>query len=248
MSEKKAGATFADRRGKAEKQRRTFANESSVGNADVIVPKADSSRVPGQNYWVLSYAAPENSRIKCRTVCVKNSGSFATEEQANRQAEIIRNEDPRFDVHVVNMYEMGAVPMPEDIRPLVRKEYTDRFLTRIMGGLQESTKQARKELDERVERDKQKAEAELRKRYGPDYVPATANKTVKEYEKLNLERDDKADSMRFTQRELMEAFSSYMQSTPGKINPDAAGEFMRFIEAKKLGDEAAERSERDVSN
>jgi hypothetical protein len=130
------------------------------------------------------------------------------------------------------MYTWGTIPVPEDLKPFIEKEYTDKFLTRVMKGQQESLMQSKKEMEERMARDRAKAEEEVRKKYGPDYVMAKKSDVVKEYEKESLEREERAEKMKFTQRDLVDSFAKYIQ-TSGKIDPEVAGDFMRFIEAKK---------------
>jgi hypothetical protein len=151
MSSKK-GATIADKLAKAKKsdeseyvsRRRTFAVDPLASAGQVILPKPYTHKVPNQNYWVLVYAAPEGARVRAKKVLVNCCGAFNTQEEAERQAEIIRNEDNRFDVNVCAMYEPGPVPMSEDVKPLVRKQYVEKYLTTAMSGLQESLAQQKK--------------------------------------------------------------------------------------------------------
>ena len=234
----KKAPTFADRYAKDKKRVHATtagALASSQNGDDFLLPKDDVARVPGQNYLVFSYAAPENSRLRCNKVAVKFSGAFDTLENAQAHAKKINAEDTRLDVHICKMYTWGTIPMPEDVKPFVEKEYTDKFLTRVMKGQQETLLQSKKEMEERMAKDRAKAEEEVRKKYGPDYVMAKKNDTVMEYERETMEREEKADKMKFTQRELVDSFSKYIQSN-GKIDPEIAGDFMRFLEAKKAAE------------
>jgi hypothetical protein len=128
MSHHKA-PTFDDRYGGGKARR--YASEPTIGSSDVdfVMPQPDKARVPGQNFFVFSYAAPEGARVRCRNIAIKPSGMFNTLIEAQKHAQIIRDEDPRFDVHVI---ELGwvVIPIPEDVKPLIHKEYTDkvRFL------------------------------------------------------------------------------------------------------------------------
>ena len=239
MSSGKKAPTFADRYNKDKKRVHATtagALASSQNGDDFLLPKDDVARVPGQNYLVFSYAAPEGSRLRCNKVAVKFSGVFDTEEHAREHAKIINAEDTRLDVHICRMYTWGTIPMPEDIKPFIEKEYTDKFLTRVMKGQQESLMQSKKEMEERMARDRAKAEEEVRKKYGPDYVMAKKSDTVREYEKESMEREERAEKMKFTQRDLMDSFAKYIQASGGKIDPEVAGDFMRFIEAKKAAE------------
>jgi hypothetical protein len=227
--------TYADRYGDGSGAKaRRYATMPDIGTPDVdfVMPHSDKTRIPGQNFFVFSYAAPEGARVKCKTIAIKPSGMFNTLEEANRHAQIIRDEDPRFDVHVI---EPGwvSIPIPADVAPLIHKEYTDKFMTRVMKGQQQALMQSKKEMDERVARDRAKAEAELRKKYGPDYVMPKKSEQVKEYEAKQEERTERTAGMKFSQQELVEGFAKFIVANK-TIKPDAAGEFLRFIEASKI--------------
>jgi hypothetical protein len=176
--------------------------------------------------------------VRCKKIAIKVSGAFATEADADKAAEIIRNEDPRFDVSTFLLYEWGTVPISEDVKPMIRKEYTNKYMTKVMSGLQASLMQSRKEMDDRIARDRAKSEMEMRKKLGPDYVAAAQKpEKVKEYEEETLKRDEQAKDMTFTQRDLIESFAKYMSggcSGGAKIEPNAAGNFIRFMEAQKI--------------
>jgi hypothetical protein len=152
MSSKK-GATFADKLDKAKKsedseyvsRRRTFAVDPLATAGNIILPKPYTHKVPNQNFWVLVYAAPEGARVRAKKVLVNCCGAFNIQEEAESQAKNIRDEDNRFDVHVCAMYEYGPVPMSEDVKPLVRKQYIEKYLTTAMSGLQGSLAQQKKE-------------------------------------------------------------------------------------------------------
>jgi hypothetical protein len=242
MAQSKA-PTFDDRYGDGKTRARRYAAEPAISSPDVdfVMPQPDKKRVPGQNFFVFSYAAPEGARVRCKNIAIKPSGMFNTAEEANDHARIIRDEDPRFDVHVI---EPGwvTIPIPEDVKPLIHKEYTDKFMTRVMKGQQQSLMQSKKEMDERVARDRAKAEAELRKKYGPDYVMPKKSEQVKKYEEEQETRTERTEGMKFTQRELVENFAKFIVANK-TIKPEAAGEFMRFIEASKIAANAPEGSD-----
>lgn len=239
-----ATTTFEDRYGKGKKQGkgRRFATEPHVADsdADFVMPQPDRLRVATQNYQVISCVAPEGTRVKCKNVAIKFGPCFQTLEEAQSHAQKIRDEDPRFDVDVIEMYNWIAVPKSPDVAPFVHKEYTSKFLTSIIKGQEQSLAQSKKEMDDRVARDRAKAEAEMRKKYGPDYVMKTKSDVVKEYEKEKEEHDQKTEGMNFTQRELTEMFAKFIVTARGDIKPQAAGDFMRFIEAHKMAQNAPE--------
>lgn len=223
--------TFADRRRFAKD---TVAGENVGVDKEFILPRPDVNRVPGQNWYVLTYCAPEGSPVRCRDIAVKVSGCCNTPEEANKIAEIIRNEDDRFDVWVVGMYNWIKVPIPDEVKSSMQVEYPDKMLTRIMRGQQKATTQQRKEMEERMARDRAKAEAAMRKKMGADYKMPEKAEVVKQYEHENLEREERAETMNFSQRDLIEGFAKFISSAPGAMDPRAAGEFLRFMEAKKM--------------
>jgi len=118
------------------------------GKVTHIMPAGDIRRVPGQNYMVLSYATPDGTtKVRSpRGMVMKFSGAFSDEKKAGEHAQDIRNEDPRFDVFVVDMYKWGMVPLPEEEKPFVTRKYADEMLTRIVSGLQTSMEQGKREM------------------------------------------------------------------------------------------------------
>lgn len=238
-----AGATFDDRYGKGKKggkgRGRRFATEPHIDSPDVdfVMPAPDKTRVATQNYQVISVCAPEGTRVKCRNVAVKFSPCFQTLEEAEKHAKIIRDEDPRFDVDVIEMYNWISLPKSADVSAFVHKEYTSKFLTNVISGQQQAMAQSKKELDERVARDRAKAEAELRKKYGPDYVMKTKSDAVKQYEEEQTEREATAASMNFSQHDLMGGLAEFIVANKS-IDPKIAGQFLQFMEAKKAVESA----------
>jgi len=121
---------------------------TAQGKVTHIMPTGDIRRVPGQNFLVFSYATPDGAtKVRSpRGMVMKFSGAFPDEKRAGEHAELIRNEDPRFDVFVIDMYKWGMVPLPEDEKPFVTRRYADEMLTRIVSGLQNSMEQGKKEM------------------------------------------------------------------------------------------------------
>lgn len=228
--------TFADRYKSKKKLRNDAAAIAS--EVPVVLPVPDKLRVPGQNFWVLSYAAPEGAKAGCKTIAIKCSGCFENEQDANKHAEKIRNADNRFDVHVVNMYEFGSVPIPADVAVHIRKQYTDKYLTKIMEGQQKSWAQSKKEIDERVARERKAAEDAMRKKYGPDYKLPEKSEDVKEYEKKVAETSEYS----YSQDDIVDSFAKFLTSNPNEINPDSAARFMQFLTAKKTCETSTEEA------
>lgn len=91
-------------------------------------------------------------------------------------------------------------------------------------------------MEERMAADRAKAEAQMREKYGPDYVMPEPSKVIREYEDEKMKREEATKNMQFSQREMLESFAAFAMSDQykGKIDPEAMGNFMRFIEAKKI--------------
>lgn len=248
MSTSSSAPTFADKFKKGA-QRRSYVSSDAgaIANAgpdaQFVIPQRDPPelRVSGQNWFVLSYAAPEGAKVRSKKVAIKVSGCFDTEGQAEAHAEKVRNADTRLEVHVCEMYSWGTVPMPTDVKQFIRKNYTDKFLDGVMRAQEQAFVQSRKEIDARMRRDKENAERELRKKYGDDYVMSSKPESVKEYEAEQAQRQAEAAKMQFTQAELMDSMTTYIQKC-GTIDPAAAGDFLRFLEAKKMAEADAASS------
>jgi hypothetical protein len=212
---------------------RVFATPNrEVKDSIPIVPFTDTIKVPNQNFFVLSYAAPEGARVKAKKIAIKVSGAFNTQKEAEEHAEKIRNSNNKFDVYVCNMYEWGTVPIPDDVKPFINKNYTDEYLTRVLRGQEESMKQSKKEMQERMARDRAKAEEEVKKAYGPNYVMPKKADITAEYEKESLKAEVKNTDINYSHRELLESFASFIQ-TSKKMDPEVVKEFIGFMQAKK---------------
>lgn len=241
--------TFDKRYGKDNGRGRRYAADPHIGtaNVDFVLPQPDKKRIPNQNFQVISFVAPEGTRVRCKNFAMKPGPTFATEAEANRHAEIIRDEDPRFDVEVIDLYNWMVVPKPEEAKPFTRKQYTDKYMTSVMKGQQQALMQSKKEMDDRVARDRAKAEEELRKKYGPDYVMKKKSDAVNEYENKREERNESVDGMTFTQRDLVNTIARFIVATKS-IKPEIAGELLRFMEADKATQAFAEKSDACHSN
>jgi hypothetical protein len=230
----------------------TVATGSLVGSAaggttTHIMPGDDVRRVPGQNFLVLSYATPDGTTkvVSPNGMVQKYSGAFATEKDAEAHAQAIRNEDPRFDVFVVDMYKWGFVPLPQDEKPFIRKQYADQMLTRIVGGLQQSMEQGKKEMDERKARDRAKAEAAMQKVKGKDYKMPEKSKLQLEYEeraRQAREEEERAakegnreSNISYAEKDLVEIVMAYCVERCGTVVDSGTGaDMMKFIIAKSI--------------
>lgn len=245
--------TFADRFGaqnpaadtsatsKRERVVSVDATSSQGANTVYTMDKESKNKVGGQRFAVIKFAGPVNARVRAKAVFLGVYGCFDTMEEADKQAALVRKEDDRFDVSVVAMYILGQVPPSKDMEPLIRKKYEDKMFNRIMTGQQDSIQQSKREMDDRIAKDRAEAEAKMRKQYGADYVPITKPDSVKQYEAESVDRAERVEKMSFSQKDIIESFAKFIQGTkdqPGAIDPRAAGEFMRFLEARKGAESA----------
>jgi len=209
-----------------------------------IIPTGDTRKVDGQRYLVLSYATPDGS-TKVRSpkgMVFKFSGAFPNMVAAEEHAAIIRNEDPRFDVFIVDMYVWGMVPMPDDEKPFIPRHYADEMLSRIVGGLQTSMAQGKKEMDERKARDRVKAEMAMRKVKGKDFKMPEKSDQLMRYEtdqRKEREKEEKAaheesrtTRITYTEEEITLALSGYC--TERSITSVFASDFMKYLISKTV--------------
>lgn len=224
-----------------------------------IMPTGDIHRPPGmeQNFLVLSYVTPDGS-TKVRSlkgICFKFSGTFRLLEDAKNYARIIRDENPLFDVSVVDLYEWGIIPLPDEERPFVSKEYTDPLLSRAVAGLQRSMVQGKKELEERKARDRAKAEAQMQKVRGPDYkMPEKSHDIVTLENKIRKERQIEEETAAAEHRESQVVFNisqisniimMYCTENMGRsIDMNSGSTIMKYFSEKSIELEAQYRRAR----
>ena len=159
------------------------------GNVEYVRPTPDTVQVPNQRYWVMSYVTSTGKGMRSKNTMIKCSGCFADEQSAGRQAEIIRNTDPRINVFVVEMYNFVSVPIPTHIFEGLRKHYIDERLDRIMYENYLEVKRDRRLMEMRTKADKEKALSNIRQAKGnPNYVPPDHTEFVKEQMKQESDR------------------------------------------------------------
>jgi hypothetical protein len=220
-----------------------------------IMPKGDVRRVPGQNFIVYSYATPDGTTAvrSPRGMVIKFSGCFDKVEDACKHAKDIAAEDTRFDVFVSEMYEWGTVYLPKDEAPFVRRKYADEMLTRIVSGLQDSMEQGKREMDERKERDRRRAEEAMRAaKHDPDYVMPEKSDMLKEYEKKVEEERSKAVAERgeyalvHTEQDISNiAMQFFVQNAGAVIDAGTGAAFMKYFIEKTVEREAQLARARD---
>lgn len=227
----------------AEALKRSGTDDSKVGG--VIVASGDVHRTPGQNFLVLSYVLPDGgTKVKSlKNILFKFSGCRETEAQAREYAKVIRDENPLFDVFVVDTGKWGVCPLPQEERQFLDVQYVNPLLTRSMSRIHDTMAQSKKEMDDRKARDRAKAEALMRKTKGPDYVMPEKSAELQSIEdELRKKRDDEEAAALNESRES-EITYTYSQISDLTMqwcldnNQDAVGigaSLVRYIAEKML--------------
>ena len=112
-----------------------------------IMAKDDTLRVPGQNFCLLSVAAPEGTRQRASQTALKIRGAFATREEADARAAELHEIDPDFDIWTVAMWTWSPL-CPSD-PDAVDTKYDDPELQAIMDRAAEDRCKAKAEMDAR---------------------------------------------------------------------------------------------------
>lgn len=229
----------------------------------VMIPEGDVHRHPEQNFLVLSYCTADGStRVKStKDLAMKFGPGFRTEEEAGKWAKLIRDEDPRFDVSVVSMYEWGTVPLPDDQRPFVKSVYANEILTRSIAGLHRSMIKGKQDIEARKNREMAAAERAMQKVRGKDYKMAEKSHELRSIEeKIAMERAvasgvSIADApkfdivgsteVRFSMAEITELIMDFCKEHNGQtIDPMTGALMAKFIARKSLELEAQIRRAR----
>jgi hypothetical protein len=231
-------------------------------NKGVMVPDGDIHRHPHQNFLVLSYCTADGStRVKSvKDLAMKFGPGFETLDEAKKWANLIEGEDPRFDVKIVDMYDWGTVPLPDEQRPFVESIYANEILSRAMGGLQRSMVKGKKDMDERKEREMAAAERAMQKVRGKDYKMAEKSADIRGLEaKIQAEREaaeaigeDKpaydvigSHELKFSMAEITEIVMEYCKEHDGEtIDPMTGALIAKYVARKSLEIEAQVRRAR----
>ena len=221
-------------------------SDNKSSQTEYVRPMRDTDIVHGQNFMVLSYAAPNNSKVRAANIQIKVSGCFDTESEANHQAELIRNADPRFNVNVVCLYEWVTVPILDHVDQFIRKEYTDKRLNAIMRGNYQSLAQSRKEMVKRIEKDKKAALENMRKVKGPDYNFKDTPDSLKQYDDHMVDtgqsvgNTEEHDELMLGQTDVMNAAMTFFtEKEGGEAGSKVAIEFLKYLKSKTDEDNKA---------
>ena len=106
----------------------------------------DYTTVPGQLFACLSIIGPEAPQ-KHDKFGIKIRGTFANRDEAAHHAKRLQNEDPTFDIYVVDMYKWLLIP--PDPNAIDDVHYSNEKLEEIMIGYKENQSQAARMFQER---------------------------------------------------------------------------------------------------
>lgn len=135
-------------------------------------PDDDNIKPVGQNWWVLSYVAPEGTALKSKHVMLKNSGVFSNEKDAEEQAAKVRLQTHHklIDSFVVPIGVHLTVPMPDYCKLTCKKNYSNNeVVDKIMQGAWAATEESRKNLTRKERTAKEENLRRMRAIHGPDY-------------------------------------------------------------------------------
>jgi hypothetical protein len=198
-----------------------------VSSKQCIQAFGDIDRIPSQKYGVWSWAGPEGSKVKSANNCFKFSGAFATEEEASVQAKKIRDANPLFDVYVVENFEWITLPCQPDIKGVIRHNYTDAIMQKIMDGRHKAIQLGKEEQLKRYETDKKKTLEVLKKKYGPDYQMKEKPAYVNEYDDARLlAANPISEEPKFSQTYMSNIATKFMLDN---ATPELATKFARHL-------------------
>jgi hypothetical protein len=109
----------------------------------------DAVTVPGQRYALLSIVGPDQPQ-KTDKWGIKIRGCFATREEGEAHVKTIMEDDPHFDVFLVDMYHW--LLFPPDREQIADVHYQEQFLEDLIRGHHDNAKKARRMFEERKEK------------------------------------------------------------------------------------------------
>lgn len=105
----------------------------------------DDSRVPGQNYALISIVSPHSNQ-KHDQCCIKIKGVFEKVDDAKEHAKMLQKIDPTFDIYVVDMYAWLLVPPKIDD---IEQVHVDNKLNEIIAGHRDNQLKSKMYFEER---------------------------------------------------------------------------------------------------
>lgn len=106
----------------------------------------DYTTVPGQAFACLSIVGPECPQ-KSDKFGIKIRGAFSTKDEAAAHAKRLQQEDPTFDIYVVDMYSWLLIP--PDPTQIEDSHYTNEKLEELMEGYRKNQREAARMFEER---------------------------------------------------------------------------------------------------
>lgn len=106
----------------------------------------DYTTVPGQAFACLSIIGPECPQ-KSDKFGIKIRGAFSTKDEAAAHAKRLQQEDPTFDIYVVDMYSWLLIP--PDPTQIEDSHYTNDKLEELMEGYRKNQREAARMFEER---------------------------------------------------------------------------------------------------
>ncbi len=185
------------------------------------LPDEHVNKIPGQEWMVLAYVAPEGTAIKSKNVVIKISGAFATESEAENQAKAIRSQAHHtlIGTYVVPLYQFLTIPMPENCKLTCHQKYVDQeVLEKIMEGNWRATEESRKKVQRREQAAKEQNLRNMRAIYGPDYQIPTRSPEEEQKrlqnEKAMLENKPEEEEQKVSTRNAAMMLAEYMRTHP----------------------------------
>lgn len=112
----------------------------------VIDNLTEDTAIPGQEWICMSFMSPEGIK-GCKTNAFKFRGAFATQEEANKHAEKLRNSEPDFDIYVGEGFKWcGWNPDPHSIDD---QQYMEKDMQRLHDGYMKNKKNVSEEEEKR---------------------------------------------------------------------------------------------------
>jgi len=122
------------------------------GDAPRIAAQRDPIEVPGQKFFVFSYAAPHTSPQHCKYIAIKIRGVFNTKEEADKRLAEVHQMDPDFDIFVLDMYEWIVIPPPVEHQTAMPCFYNQPKLQELMKNHYETVARGASEVQERMQK------------------------------------------------------------------------------------------------
>ncbi|MDD5753504.1 MAG: hypothetical protein PHN45_01960 [Methylococcales bacterium] len=214
---------------------------------EYVRPVPDPIEVPNQKFWVISYVTSSTEGIRSKNTMVKCSGAYEKFEDADKRANEIRQNEPRINVFVVDMYVFLTVPIPKEIFEGLRKHYMDEKLDRIMYENYLEVQRERKRMDERIMSDKKKAIQNMRTLTGNEsYTPTDHTEFIQQQlkQESELAKSKKNEQLKFQSSDIVGVLDKIIQSVD-KSKEDTVKAFATELLEKLVQQKIERKAEMD---